>query len=73
MCKKFLVLTKSCRSRTDEPTLVSNTGINAEKQCHLKDDVQIQKATFCFLSIACNRMSQIAIVSQKYITKNQAE
>ena len=25
MCKKFLVLTKSCRSRTDGPALVSNT------------------------------------------------
>ena len=27
MCKKLLVLTKSCRARTDEPVLVSNTGM----------------------------------------------
>ena len=29
MCKKFLVLTKSCQSRTDGPALVSNTEIQA--------------------------------------------
>ena len=28
MCKKFLVLTKICRSRTDGPALVSDTGDN---------------------------------------------
>ena len=27
MCKKLLVLTKSCRSQTDGPALVSNTGL----------------------------------------------
>ena len=29
MCKKFPVLTKSCRSRTDGPALVSNTDSNS--------------------------------------------
>ena len=33
MCNKFLVLTKSCRSQTDGPALVSDTGDDDKKQC----------------------------------------
>ena len=34
MCKKFLVLTKSCRSRTDGPALVSNTAGHPVQCCN---------------------------------------
>ena len=33
MCKKLLVLTKSCRSRTDGPALVSNTVMMQKLNC----------------------------------------
>ena len=33
MCKKLLVLTKSCQSQTDGPALVSNTGVILTTYC----------------------------------------
>ena len=47
MCKKLLVLTKSCWSRTDRPALVSNTGYIIDTWEHLVS--QTHWDTFLFM------------------------
>ena len=55
MCKKLLVLTKSCWSRTDGPALVSNTGHNTRnhnKTLYIFYDTQYVKPTYLYSPVS---------------------